>query len=181
MDMKLTIPNCLTLFRLTLVPAVAAAFISGYALLALVLFAAAGITDLLDGYIARKTNTETSFGQVADPIADKLMTITTLAALSFKGNLPWHFLAIYAAKEGVLFAGSAAVLFGKLSGKMKEVKVKAQFIGKISAFLAFAGIALSFFSRSTFPWNEVLLWAGIAVGIATIICYACYTKKLKDS
>ena len=179
--MKLTIPNCLTLFRLILVPAVAVSIISGYTPLALTLFVVAGVTDLLDGYIARKTNKVTSFGQVADPIADKLMTITTLASLSLKGNLPWHFLAIYAAKEGVLIAGSIAVLLGKLTGKMKEVEVKAQFIGKISAALAFAGITLSFYSEWSFPWNELLLWAGIAGGIATIICYARYTRKLKGN
>jgi cardiolipin synthase len=60
--MKLTVPNCLTLFRLLLVPVVAVVFLSGNAAAALILFAVAGATDLLDGYIARKTNTATRFG-----------------------------------------------------------------------------------------------------------------------
>ena len=179
MNMKLTIPNCLTLFRFALIPAVAVSFTSGHIWLSLALFVAAGITDLLDGYIARKTNTITNFGQIADPLADKLMVITTLTVFHLKGNLPWYFLAIYTGQAGVLFSGSIAVLLGKMSGKMKEVEVKSQFVGKISAALAFVGIALSFFSEQTFPWNEIVLWAGIAGGIATIICYALYATRAK--
>jgi cardiolipin synthase len=177
--MKFTIPNCLTLFRLFLVPVVVILTVSGNGLMALIFFVAAGITDLLDGYIARKTGTTTSFGQVADPLADKLMTVAVLGALYAKGNLPWHYLAIYAIKEGILFAGGIAVLAGKLSGKMEGVEVKAQFIGKVAAALAFSGIALSFFPEYVFPWNEALLLAGAAVGIATIAYYIHYAVKMK--
>jgi len=178
--MKLTVPNCLTLFRLLLVPVVAVVFLSGNAGVALILFIVAGATDLLDGYIARKTNTATHFGQVADPLADKLMTIVTLVTLSIAGNLPWHFFAIYVVKEGILLAGSISVLVRNLSGQMKGVEVKAQLVGKIAAALAFTGIALSFFPKATYPWNEIILWAGIVAGIVTIIRYVGYARKFKD-
>ena len=51
---------------------------------------AAALTDVLDGYIARRTNQITDFGKLMDPLADKLMLIAALICLSFSGNLPVH-------------------------------------------------------------------------------------------
>jgi cardiolipin synthase len=78
----LNVANALTVFRLLLVP------VFGYFLyienypLAVLLFLCSGLTDILDGYIARKYKTVTAFGKLADPIADKIMLITALILLS---------------------------------------------------------------------------------------------------
>lgn len=89
------LPNALTMLRLALVP------VFGYLLLvdggdnatarwwAAFVFVVASITDLLDGAIARKRNLVTTFGKVADPIADKALTGVALLGLSYLGEMPW--------------------------------------------------------------------------------------------
>jgi cardiolipin synthase len=83
-----TIPNLLTASRLVAAPFIGYCILHDYHAMALGLFAYAGITDLLDGWIARRWNLKTVVGTVIDPMADKtLMTVLTVA-LAMKGALP---------------------------------------------------------------------------------------------
>lgn len=83
-----TVPNILTFSRLVAAPIVGYLVLHDYHAWALGLFAYAGITDLVDGWIARKYNLQTVVGTVIDPMADKtLMTILTVC-LAVKGLLP---------------------------------------------------------------------------------------------
>lgn len=77
----MTLANRLTLLRAGLIIPYAALALSGQRLLAGILFAIAAGTDLLDGYVARRRNEETTLGKVLDPIADKMLTITALIVL----------------------------------------------------------------------------------------------------
>ena len=77
----MNLPNKLTLGRIILVPLMVAALLIDFPfnnLVALIIFAAASITDLLDGKIARKQNLVTDFGKFADPLADKILVLATL-------------------------------------------------------------------------------------------------------
>ncbi len=71
-------PNKLTLIRVILVPVFMWAFLKGFDIAAIIIFALAAITDQLDGYLARKNNQVTTFGKLMDPIADKVLTIAAL-------------------------------------------------------------------------------------------------------
>jgi cardiolipin synthase len=83
-----TVPNILTFSRLVAAPVIGYLVLHDYHAWAVGLFAYAGITDLVDGYIARKWNLQTVVGTVIDPMADKtLMTILTVC-LAIKGTLP---------------------------------------------------------------------------------------------
>jgi len=83
-----TIPNILTASRLIAAPFIGYCILHDYHAMALGLFAYAGITDALDGWIARRWNLKTVVGTVIDPMADKtLMTVLTVA-LAMKGTLP---------------------------------------------------------------------------------------------
>lgn len=83
-----TLPNFLTASRLVAAPFIGYCILHGYHIWALGLFAYAGITDLLDGWIARRWNQGTVIGTIIDPMADKtLMTILTVA-LAIQGALP---------------------------------------------------------------------------------------------
>ncbi len=83
-----TIPNILTATRLVAAPFIGYCVLHDYHSMALGLFAYAGITDLLDGWIARRWNLKTVVGTIIDPMADKtLMTILTVT-LAMKGALP---------------------------------------------------------------------------------------------
>ncbi|MBC7677768.1 MAG: CDP-diacylglycerol--glycerol-3-phosphate 3-phosphatidyltransferase [Pseudorhodobacter sp.] len=99
------IANALTVFRLVLVPFFAAALLvddgnrAGWRVTAWALFALASWTDRLDGQLARSRNLVTSFGKLADPIADKALTGTALVGLSLLGELPWAVTALVLVRE----------------------------------------------------------------------------------
>lgn len=91
----LTIPNLLTLVRLLLVPVLAALLLAdgghdpALRWWATAVFLVAALTDLVDGELARRSNTVTIVGKIADPIADKAITGVALIGLSYLGDLPW--------------------------------------------------------------------------------------------
>ena len=99
------IANALTVFRLALVPFFVAALLvddgnrAGWRVTAWALFALASWTDRLDGQLARSRNLVTSFGKLADPIADKALTGTALVGLSLLGELPWAVTALVLVRE----------------------------------------------------------------------------------
>lgn len=94
-----TIPNILTLSRLVAAPVIGCLVLKDYNAWALGLFAYAGITDLVDGYVARRWNLQTVVGSVMDPMADKsLMTILTVC-LAVKGALPVWLAAIILGRD----------------------------------------------------------------------------------
>ena len=99
------IANALTVFRLVLVPFFAAALLahdgsrSSWRVAAWALFALASWTDRLDGQLARSRNLVTSFGKLADPIADKALTGTALVGLSSLGELPWLVTVVVLVRE----------------------------------------------------------------------------------
>lgn len=129
-----TIPNLLSVIRIIIIPFFAYFFIEGNAFLAVLMLALSGISDFLDGKIARKFNQVSALGKVLDPVADKLTQIT-LAVLLFSSfnkaedtmlkAFSWIFL-VFIIKEAimVIFGGfmiiiglrpSAAEIFGKIS------------------------------------------------------------------
>lgn len=81
-------PNILTFSRLIAAPVVGYLLVHNYHAAALSLFAYAGITDLVDGYIARRYNLQTVVGTIIDPMADKLLMTIGVACLAVNGSLP---------------------------------------------------------------------------------------------
>jgi cardiolipin synthase len=86
-----TVPNILTFSRLVAAPVVGYLLVNNYHTAALSLFAYAGITDLVDGYIARRYNLQTVVGTIIDPMADKLLMTIGVACLAVNGSLPGKF------------------------------------------------------------------------------------------
>jgi CDP-diacylglycerol---glycerol-3-phosphate 3-phosphatidyltransferase len=79
-----TVPNLLTVFRILLVPVLAAVLLSGLSFgdaLAAAVFVLASLTDVLDGWVARRARSETNFGRLMDPLADKLLVTAALVSL----------------------------------------------------------------------------------------------------
>ena len=175
--MELTVPNALTLFRFALVPVFAWIFFSDGPVFALSIFLTASITDILDGYIARRTNKITTFGKWADPLADKIMTITVLICLTIARHLPWYFLAFYSAKETLMVIGAAISYRGKDREKFNGSKK----IGKAAMVATFIGLTASFFKEQIDPWHIVMMWIGTALSIAAFIYYYShhYRKKMR--
>ena len=103
-------PNLITCLRFLLVIPISIFIYQGDDLLALILFIVAGISDGLDGYLARRYDSETKFGQIADPIADKFLILATLLALAFSMKLPLWFVYLMLARDGVVLIGAILYL-----------------------------------------------------------------------
>ena len=94
--------NALTVLRLALVPVFVACLLAGgdfWRVVAFAVFAAASVTDLLDGRIARRRGLITDFGKIADPVADKALTGAALVTLSALGELPWWVTVVILVRE----------------------------------------------------------------------------------
>lgn len=85
-DRKLTLPNLLTLLRILLIPVFITAILQARFVAALWIFFLAGITDSLDGQLARRLNQHTKLGQWLDPAADKLLVVSTFIVLTLPGH-----------------------------------------------------------------------------------------------
>ena len=100
------IPNLITGLRFVLVVPISICIYQGNDLLALILFVIAGLSDGLDGYLARKYNWFTEFGQFADPLADKCLIIATLLAFAFSQKLPLWFVYLILSRDGIILIGA---------------------------------------------------------------------------
>jgi cardiolipin synthase (CMP-forming) len=105
-----TAPNQLTLLRMAFVPFIVIELVDGRYLGALILFIVAGISDGLDGLLARKLHQQTLLGQYLDPIADKLLLSTMFPVLSILHKIPWKYTVLVFSRDISILAASA-VLF----------------------------------------------------------------------
>ena len=169
-----TVPNVLTMIRLILVPVFVIVFRAGHLKGALAIFCAASLTDLLDGYLARKLNQITDFGKLFDPLADKLMVLTALFCQALAGVLPWAAVLIVLGKELIMVAGSAFLLG-------KGVVVYANYYGKTATVFFMASLVLSFFHAELAAWgvqlDVILLWVSVALALLALGIYAAGAWK----
>ena len=105
----MNIPNILTIVRFILIPLFALSLLNGQYIAAACIFIAAGLTDVLDGYIARRYDMITSWGKLADPAADKFMVITALTVLTIQGKIHIAVIVIMVAKEIMMGIGSLII------------------------------------------------------------------------
>lgn len=134
------IPNLLTIVRFFLIPVIVGCLNEGNYILAFVFLTISGLTDVLDGFIARKYNFITNFGKLIDPLADKATQISVLTVLTIQNVIPLWILVIVLLKEFVMIAG-ASFLYGK------ELVVSSKWYGKLSTVLFYVAIVSSFFIK----------------------------------
>ncbi len=139
------IPNILTVARFFLIPAIIYFILINNYPLALLFLVISGITDVLDGWIARKFNFITNFGKLIDPLADKTTQIAVLLTLAFKNIIPFWIIIVVVVKEAAMIAG-ASFLYGK------ELVVSSRWFGKLATVLFYVAIACSF---GIYHWNTI--------------------------
>ena len=130
------IPNALTVLRFILIPFILILIFQDKYLEAFIILTASGITDILDGFIARKFNFITNFGKLIDPLADKATQISILVTLALKDIIPFWILVIVFLKEFFMIAG-ASFLYGK------ELVVSSRWYGKLATVIFYIAIACS--------------------------------------
>ena len=166
----MNLPNILTLVRMGMVPAVIVCFLADAPFCALALFLLAGATDVLDGYLARKNSQITTFGQVMDPLADKLMLMTTLICLYVTDRVPLAVPIIIAVKECTMIA-VAALLY------RKHIVLPANIFGKLATVLFTLAVLLSFLSDYVAPLHTYALYLATGVAIFAMAYYGrCVIK-----
>lgn len=141
----MNLPNLLTLLRLFLVPVLFYALMEGLHGWALAIFLLAGMSDGLDGWIARRFHQQTRLGAILDPIADKTLVVTAVITLTWLGYLPlWLTIAIIS--RDILIVGGAIgyqLLIGALDVKptrLSKVNTAAQFALIVIVLMQGAGI-----------------------------------------
>ena len=135
------IPNILTVLRLLLVPLFILIFFAVSPFLALPLFWLAGITDILDGYLARRNGWGSAFGKVLDPVADKLMQGAALLCFALASYLPLWLVLPFVVKE------LTQAVLGFLMMKKREVVVTSRWYGKTLVSLFHFSVTLTVVCR----------------------------------
>ena len=168
------IPNILTIIRFLLIPVIIFFIFSGNYILAFVFFTICGLTDIADGFIARKFNLISNFGKLMDPLADKLTQIGTLASLVFMNIIPIWILLIVLLKEFIMICG-ASFLYGK------DVVVYSKWYGKLATVLFYIAIVISLLLKQfelTGIWENLDLGLYTLALLATIFSLLLYLKDL---
>jgi len=104
-----TIPTAVSALRLILAPCVAAAVLAGQYWTALFLCLGAGITDFLDGYLARRLRAISRAGAYLDPISDKVLVSVTYVALGWTGDIPWWLVALVLSRDLLTLVAAVAL------------------------------------------------------------------------
>ncbi len=166
----MNVPNLLSLFRMALVPCFVFSFFSGdeHAMLySAGIYALAGITDVLDGIIARRFNLITKLGKILDPLADKMMTITVFICITIKGIIPWWVILLIFAKELLLIIGGA-----KLYSEMSSV-FAANSIGKATTVVLVLGGILMMLFQDKIPVFAKNIFIVIAI-LMSFLAFSTY-------
>ncbi len=165
--MKKNIPNILTMLRFVLIPFILYFFSIDNYILTFVFLTLSGITDVLDGFIARKFNFITDFGKLIDPLADKATQLLTLAALVLKNIIPLWILGLLVLKEFIMIAG-ASFLYGK------ELVVSSKWYGKLATVLIYVAIVCSLVIKQfslPFKFDTYIYYLAIISTIFSLIMY----------
>ena len=170
---SLNLPNKLTLLRIVLVPVYLVLLACGWDLLALIVFAAASLTDMLDGRIARSRHLVTNFGKFMDPIADKLLTHTAFIMLCSMGRLNVVACIIFIAREFVVSGlrlvavEQGHVIAAGMSGKIKTVLQMALVMlltvmsgNLLTDLVMLAAAAMTLYSMGEYVWQNRAVLGG---------------------
>src|SRR3954454_17368233 len=166
------IPNALTVFRLLLIPVFVALLLvsdGGHSWPAAIVFGVAGMTDQVDGYLARRWRVESTFGKIADPLADRLMIDAAVILLWQADRLPLVALAI-PVRDVALVAGYRLVV-----GRGYDFAVN--LAGKAATWLLYASLAFVMVTREGTDWPLWIFWAGVAVAAVSLAGYLLKARR----
>ena len=141
----MNIPNTLTTIRILLIPIFIKTFYSpvqGNLIYSGLVYTVAGVTDFLDGYIARRYNMVTTWGKLMDPLADKLMLITVLMCLTHRRALPNVIIITVITKEILTILG-ALFLY-----KKEKIAMGSHWCSRFATFAFFIGIIMNLLNFS---------------------------------
>ncbi len=176
------LPNLLTGLRLLTAPLVALMLLRGHDAVALFLFAAAGLSDAADGWLAKHFGWATPLGRLLDPAADKLLMLFAFGTLAVIGAVPLWLAAVVIGRDGLLIVGFAlAWALGR------PFAIEPSAIGKASTVLQVVFVAVTLVARSldlNWPIGHTALMLVVAAltlgsgllygarGLQALLCWA---------
>ena len=178
-DRILTLPNALSMLRLLGVPLFLWLILSGHDGWALTVLALSGVSDYLDGKIARHFGLVSRVGQLLDPLADRLYILSTLLGLAWRDVIPWWLVAVLLAREAF---GALVLLVVRRYG---YVGLPVHFVGKAATFnllyafpLLLLGQGTSGFARAALPVGWAFAWWGTVLYWVAGVLYAVQARVL---
>ena len=172
-ELKMNIPNALSLLRMVLLPVFAVLYLNSDNNPALLYWAfgvllISGLSDSIDGYIARRFNQITDLGKVLDPLADKLTQVTVVLCFAIKNSWAIYLLVICLIKE--LLQGIGGLILLQRGEKIHG----ARWYGKVSTFVFYG------FMTVIVLWTDMPFWLmAIMVGIVAFLMLFAFFKYLK--
>lgn len=167
-----TVPNGISMARIVLIGVFGYLMIAGHDLWAIAALVVAGVSDFLDGYLARRWNQVTKLGAILDPTADRMLTIVVVAALAIRGIIPWWLL-------GVLFARDIVVGIALLYARRRKVAVPdVAFVGKAATFALYFFLPLAFLAFDR--WDTVHVIAIVGATLTAVLYWISGVLYVKD-
>jgi len=159
----MNLPNTITLVRVVLIPVFIGLMSYGYYRIALMVFVVACLTDALDGLIARLTNTKTELGAFLDPMADKLLIVSSFVTLALLGKIPAWLVIIVISRDVILVLGSLVIYFTGHS-----LTIQPSILGKITTFcqlvvVTITLVLIAYGFRSAFQQGTYWVTAGVTI------------------
>lgn len=169
----MSIPNLITLGRILLVPVVVWAIASGAMWFAFVLFLVAGVSDAVDGYLAKRFNMTTELGAYLDPLADKALIVSIYLSLGINGFIP-RWLVILVVSRDILIVGG--IMLSWLVGN--PLKIKPLLVSKLNtvAQIVFACVVLGTLGFNIEADKIKLLLMGLVAAL-TLLSIAAYVAE----
>jgi cardiolipin synthase len=164
-------PNVLTLLRLCFIPFVVSSILEGRYGIALGLFVLAGISDALDGLLARSLGQRTKLGEYLDPIADKLLLSTLFLVLSATHRIPWRITVIVLSRDVIILVVCTLVY---ATTSLRDFSPS--FFGKVNTVAQIVAVGATLLREVT-PWFWVIalkrigLWVVFALTIISAVHY----------
>src|SRR5919202_1970354 len=162
------LPNALTIARLLLIPVFVVLMLAadgGHSWPAGIVFGVAGITDQIDGFLARRWRVESDFGRIFDPLADRLMIHAAVILLFAADHMPWAGLVVILGRDLMLLAGYKAVA-------PQGYELNVNVIGKAATWLLYAGVAFLIVTHRSTAWPYWIFWTGLALAVIAGLVYA---------
>jgi cardiolipin synthase len=169
----LNLPNLITIARILSVPVMVWAIVSGEMLIAFWLFVLAGLSDVVDGYLAKRLSMKSELGSYLDPLADKALLGSIFVTLGISGALP-RAVVILVVSRDIMIVG--AVMLSWLVGK--PIAMRPLLVSKLNtaAQIGLAGLVLASLGFR-FDANGVLLVAMALVAGLTLLSIAAYVRE----
>jgi CDP-diacylglycerol--glycerol-3-phosphate 3-phosphatidyltransferase len=166
------LPNALTVLRLALIPIFVALMLADDPANwpAGIVFAVAGVTDQVDGFLARRWHVESQFGKIADPLADRLMIDAAAVMLWVTGRLPWYAALVILLRDAIMVGGYKLVVNRGYDFEVTRV-------GKLATWVLYLAIGLVIVTNDGVDWPVWLFWIGVVLALVAAAQYVAKARR----